>query len=148
MVLNVYKCDVVLSLNQVWIHHITEHLSFFSEEPEEDPAGADVDRLALLFESGCNDMALFLSRAKSSCEYVGCKLNFLIPFKNRQTRFKRVIQCDTNRISWKDPLRWVLFTLQTVALLLSSFPPRVPFPFKVAFMWISYLPTTHSLKVS
>lgn len=54
-------------LNQVWIHHITEHLSFiFSEEPEEDPAGADVDRLALLFESGCNDMALFLSRANSS----------------------------------------------------------------------------------
>lgn len=72
MVRNVYKCDVVLSFNQVWIHHITEHLSFFSEEPEEDPAGADVDRLALLFESGCNDMALFLSRANSSCKYVGC----------------------------------------------------------------------------
>lgn len=48
--------------------HITRHLSFsFSDEvPDAEPGGAEADRLALFFESGCSDMALFLSRLKSS----------------------------------------------------------------------------------
>lgn len=49
--------------------HINRHLSLsFSDEvpAAAEPGGAEAERLALFFESGWSDMALFLSRLKSS----------------------------------------------------------------------------------
>ncbi len=49
--------------------HIKRHLSlsFSDDDPAPDvPGGAEADRLALFLESGWSDMALFLSKLKSS----------------------------------------------------------------------------------
>lgn len=58
-------CSIVC--NCFCLIHIKRHLSLSFSDPAPDvPGGAEVDRLALFLESGWSDMALFLSKLKSS----------------------------------------------------------------------------------